>query len=50
MAPLKNDYLISTPSSTSDINKGSYLSPGFTWSVSVMERAGVPNVLSAQRI
>jgi hypothetical protein len=31
---------------TSDINKGSQLSPGFTWSVYVMERTGVPNVLS----
>ena len=33
---------------TGDIDKGSYLSPGFTWSVHVMERAGVPNVLSTQ--
>ena len=31
-----------------DINKGSYLSPGITWSVYVMERAGVPNVLYTQ--
>ena len=33
-----------------DINKGSYLSPWFTWSVYVMERAGVPNVLYTQCI
>ena len=33
---------------TSDINKGSQLLPGFTWSVYIMERAGVPNVLYTQ--
>ena len=33
---------------TSDINKVSYLSPGFTWSVYVIERAGVLNILYAQ--
>jgi hypothetical protein len=35
---------------TGDINKGSYLSPGFTWSVCVMESVGVPNVLYTQCI
>jgi hypothetical protein len=35
---------------TSDINKGAQRSPGFTWSVCVMERAGVPNVSYTQCI
>jgi hypothetical protein len=33
---------------TGDINKGSQLSPGFTWSVYVTEREDVPNVLYTQ--
>ena len=33
---------------TGDIINRSYLSLRFTWSVNVMERAGVPNVLSTQ--
>ena len=35
---------------TSDMEKGSWLSPGFIWLVYVMERAGVHNVLYTQCI
>jgi hypothetical protein len=31
--------------STGDVNMGSYLSPGFTWSVNIMGRAGVHKVV-----